>query len=108
MDCHESLMQRRRKKKASAAASKRPPGPAGPGVKLDKSLPSLPPKFDEPRPLDETPSEAYGEVTADNTPRTDHGDAARPGSSASRPTTAQGNFMIPNLMLNLKCGENDG
>lgn len=92
MDCHESLMQRRRKKKASAAASKRPPGPTGPNMKLDKSLPSLPPKFDEPRPLDETPSEAYAEGPSDVAPvRTDPGDA-RPGSSASRPSTAQGKY----------------
>lgn len=40
MDCHESLMQRRRKKKAGISASKK----QGPGVKLDKSLPSLPPE----------------------------------------------------------------
>lgn len=49
MDCHESLMQRRRKKKAAAAAaSKKQPS----GVKLDKSLPSLPPSAIEsdPRP----------------------------------------------------------
>ena len=38
MDCHESLMQRRRKRNRAAAANKRQPG-----VKLDKSLPSLPP-----------------------------------------------------------------
>jgi hypothetical protein len=41
MDCHESLMARRRKKTARNAAQRQKP--SGAGVKLDKSLPSLPP-----------------------------------------------------------------
>ncbi|KAL4900333.1 hypothetical protein BDW74DRAFT_96424 [Aspergillus multicolor] len=41
MDCHESLMQRRRKKNRGVGASKKH---ASPGIKLDKSLPSLPPE----------------------------------------------------------------
>ncbi|CBF88312.1 hypothetical protein AN1025.2 [Aspergillus nidulans FGSC A4] len=46
MDCHESLMQRRRKKNRAATSKKH----TGPGVKLDKSLPSLPPEEVEPHP----------------------------------------------------------
>lgn len=45
MDCHESLMQRRRKKTRSATVSKKS---ASAGVKLDKSLPSLPPGLEAP------------------------------------------------------------
>lgn len=62
MDCHESLMQRRRKKKANAAAKR----PGGPGIKLDKSLPSLPPSMEETRSIDETPSEAFAEIAVEN------------------------------------------
>jgi hypothetical protein len=40
MDCHESLMQRRRKKNRGISSKKH----SSPGVKLDKSLPSLPPE----------------------------------------------------------------
>jgi hypothetical protein len=40
MDCHESLMQRRRKKNRGLTSKKH----SSPGVKLDKSLPSLPPE----------------------------------------------------------------
>lgn len=74
MDCHESLMQRRRKKKASAAGKR----PGGPGVKLDKSLPSLPPSMEETRSIDEAASEIYAEPTEPLYGRTDgHGDNAR-------------------------------
>ncbi|KAJ5107382.1 hypothetical protein N7456_004057 [Penicillium angulare] len=86
MDCHESLMQRRRKKKATAAAKR----PGGPGVKLDKSLPSLPPSFEETRSLEETPSEGYVETTAEIAPtKTDLVDGGQ-FESSSRPTTASG------------------
>ncbi|KAJ4985057.1 RhoGAP domain-containing protein [Stagonosporopsis vannaccii] len=69
MSCHESLMARRRKK------SKKPPAPAAP--KVDKSLPALPPQFDEQQsqrsaftPDVETPSEVFSEpTTADASPR---------------------------------------
>ncbi|KAL4934614.1 putative Rho GTPase activator Rga [Aspergillus undulatus] len=47
MDCHESLMQRRRKKNRGASSKKH----ASPGVKLDKSLPSLPPAEAETMPV---------------------------------------------------------
>ncbi|KAL2824896.1 hypothetical protein BDW59DRAFT_80385 [Aspergillus cavernicola] len=40
MDCHESLMQRRRKKSRGLSSKKH----SSPGIKLDKSLPSLPPE----------------------------------------------------------------
>jgi hypothetical protein len=46
MDCHESLMQRRRKKNRAATSKKH----TGPGIKLDKSLPSLPPEEVESHP----------------------------------------------------------
>lgn len=85
MDCHESLMQRRRKKKATAANKR----PGGPGVKLDKSLPSLPPNFEDTRSLEETPSEGYVEAGADMMPGKD-ADGAQSEASLSRPTTAQG------------------
>ncbi|PYH98535.1 Chimaerin and related Rho GTPase activating protein [Aspergillus ellipticus CBS 707.79] len=45
MDCHESLMQRRRKRKNVAPSRKQAP----PGIKLDKSLPSLPSEEPESR-----------------------------------------------------------
>lgn len=87
MDCHESLMQRRRKKKATAAAKR----PGGPGVKLDKSLPSLPPNFEETRSLEETPSEGYAEAIPEiPTSKTDLADGGQSESSPSRPTTASG------------------
>ncbi|KAJ5939702.1 hypothetical protein N7466_002836 [Penicillium verhagenii] len=88
MDCHESLMQRRRKKKATAASKK----PGGPGVKLDKSLPSLPPTFDT-RSLDETPSEGYVEAAAEVMPGRDFDGQSE--ASLSRPTTAQDNLILP-------------
>lgn len=58
MECHESLMARRRKRKAGGSSGKRP---AGPNVKLDKSLPSLPPHLlEEAQVADESPSEYTG------------------------------------------------
>ncbi|KAJ6145045.1 hypothetical protein N7470_008940 [Penicillium chermesinum] len=65
MDCHESLMQRRRKKKAVAQAKR----PGTSGMKLDKSLPSLPPSMEETRSIDETPSETgYVEAATEALP----------------------------------------
>ncbi|KAJ5587614.1 uncharacterized protein N7459_003379 [Penicillium hispanicum] len=93
MDCHESLMQRRRKKKASAAAKR----PGGPGVKLDKSLPSLPPGMEETRSMDDTPSETYAEVPPDlSHGRMDGtGDDSRPSSSPSRQAAATDDLILP-------------
>lgn len=81
MDCHESLMQRRRKKKANAAAKR------GPGVKLDKSLPSLPPSMEETRSLDEP--EPYIE-TADTSRTRSDGPGDRSENSPSRQAAAAG------------------
>jgi hypothetical protein len=51
-------MARRRKRKAGGSSGKRP---AGPNVKLDKSLPSLPPHLlEEAQLMDETPSDYTG------------------------------------------------
>ncbi|KAH6629449.1 hypothetical protein C7974DRAFT_413244 [Boeremia exigua] len=65
MSCHESLMARRRKK------SKKPPAPAAP--KVDKSLPALPPQFEDRgafTPDVDTPSDVFSEpATADASPR---------------------------------------
>ena len=83
MDCHESLMQRRRKKKASAAGKR----PGGPGVKLDKSLPSLPPSMEETRSIDEPATETYEEATETSHGKADgHGDSA-PAATGNRSTT---------------------
>lgn len=87
MDCHESLMQRRRKKKASAAGKR----PGGPGVKLDKSLPSLPPSMAETRSIDEAASETYAEAQEPSHGRSDgHGDHSRTESSPTRQPAATG------------------
>lgn len=62
MDCHESLMQRRRKRnRVAAAANKKQPG-----VKLDKSLPSLPPEEEtHSRPADDPAADAYADATTE-------------------------------------------
>ena len=81
-------MQRRRKKKASAVGKR----PGAPGVKLDKSLPSLPPSLEETRLLDESPSETYPEATPDssNNRMEPAGEDSRPSSSPSRQATMTG------------------
>lgn len=72
-------MQRRRKKKANAAAKR------GPGVKLDKSLPSLPPSMEETRSIDEP--EPYVETADTSRPKPDaSGDLSE--SSPSRQAAA--------------------
>jgi hypothetical protein len=79
MDCHESLMARRRKRKAGGSSGKRP---TGPNVKLDKSLPSLPPHLlEEAQLMDESPSEYAGtpDLGQADTPDLDE----RPQSSTS-------------------------
>lgn len=73
-------MQRRRKKKASAAGKR----PGGPGVKYDKSLPSLPPSMEERQSLDEVAGEAYAEVAGTARPGA-AGTGVRSESSPSRP-----------------------
>ncbi|KAJ5689893.1 hypothetical protein N7462_004285 [Penicillium macrosclerotiorum] len=92
MDCHESLMQRRRKKKASAASKR----PGGPGVKLDKSLPSLPPSMEETRSLDETPSETYVEPGDGLRSRGDgSGEIGQTETSPSQQAAATDNLILP-------------
>ncbi|OKP12680.1 Beta-chimaerin [Penicillium subrubescens] len=92
MDCHESLMQRRRKKKASAVGKR----PGGPGIKLDKSLPSLPPSMEETRSIDEAASETYAEVPEPSHGRSDgHGDHSRTESSPTRQPAATDNLILP-------------
>lgn len=65
MECHESLMQRRRKRNRAAAANNRKQ-PAG--IKLDKSLPSLPPEESETlaaRPVEDPAADAYADATTE-------------------------------------------
>ncbi|KAI9374984.1 hypothetical protein BJX61DRAFT_217629 [Aspergillus egyptiacus] len=84
MDCHESLMQRRRKKNRGLTSKK----PTGPSVKLDKSLPSLPPEEGDAmmQARDDLSIDGYGEsmndlgsrgaATALNMGRTEGGQSA--------------------------------
>lgn len=74
-------MQRRRKKKASAGAKR------GPGAKLDKSLPSLPPSMEETRSLDEP--ESYVETAGTSRPGLD-GSGDHSESSPARQAAAAG------------------
>lgn len=79
MDCHESLMARRRKRKAGGSSGKRP---AGPNVKLDKSLPSLPPHLvEEAQLMEEEPSEYTGTPDPGRTAETPDLSDERPESS---------------------------
>lgn len=65
MECHESLMQRRRKRNRAAAANRKQPA----GIKLDKSLPSLPPEESEAlaaaRPVEDPAADAYADATTE-------------------------------------------
>lgn len=73
-------MARRRKRKAGGSSGKKP---AGPNVKLDKSLPSLPPHLlEEAQSTDETPSEYAGTPDLGRMPDTPELDE-RPESSTS-------------------------
>lgn len=94
MDCHESLMQRRRKKKAGVPTSKKP----GPGVKLDKSLPSLPPEEPEPHraPNDSILDHYLDDATSREAP--DSGRNERPPISRQH-TDNQGKLMIWNMRI---------
>ncbi|KAF2998881.1 Rho-type gtpase-activating protein [Curvularia kusanoi] len=108
MSCHESLMARRRKK------SKKPPAPAAP--KVDKSLPALPPQFEESQsqrsafntPDVETPSEVFSEpTTADASPRPAQprrGDSSsnfrRDASPAAPESTRRDNTLLPAATYN--------
>ncbi|KAL2002176.1 hypothetical protein VTN02DRAFT_500 [Thermoascus thermophilus] len=83
MDCHDALMQRRRKRRAAPQAKK--PAPAG--IKLDKSLPSLPPE----EPEDRAP-ESSAEVPTHNRAVQDSG---RVEDSSARQPANQDNFILP-------------
>ncbi|KAJ6091809.1 hypothetical protein N7467_003778 [Penicillium canescens] len=92
MDCHESLMARRRKRKAGASSKR----PTGPNVKLDKSLPSLPPSMEEASLMDEVPSEYPDGMTPDpgrmvGTPDVNE----RPESSTSNQAADNDNLILP-------------
>lgn len=64
MDCHESLMQRRRKRNRAVPPSSKKQAP---NVKLDKSLPSLPPEEAESlsRSTDDPAADAYAGATTE-------------------------------------------
>ncbi|KAE8348837.1 hypothetical protein BDV28DRAFT_75677 [Aspergillus coremiiformis] len=96
MDCHESLMQRRRKRNRAAAPTKK----AGPGVKLDKSLPSLPPEEANlvSRPTDDLVSDSYADPVIEGASRgaAPALDAGRmQGSPVTRTATDQDNLILP-------------
>ncbi|KAF9693101.1 hypothetical protein EKO04_008702 [Ascochyta lentis] len=107
MSCHESLMARRRKK------SKKPPAPAAP--KVDKSLPALPPQFEDQQsqrsaftPDVETPSDVFSEPsTADASPRPPQprrGDSSsnfrRDASPAPTDLSRRDNILLPATTYN--------
>lgn len=81
MECHESLMARRRKRKAGGSSGKKP---AAPNVKLDKSLPSLPPHLlEESQINDEENSEYTGTPDPSKMAETPDLNDEGPGSSIS-------------------------
>jgi hypothetical protein len=74
-------MARRRKRKAGGSSGKKPPGP---NVKLDKSLPSLPPHLlEEAQEMDGENSEYTGTPDPNKTPETPDLNDERPGSAIS-------------------------
>lgn len=89
MDCHESLMQRRRKKKTTPQTKRNPPG-----IKLDKSLPAIPPSDDQKDALKSaTRDEAYANTsteTSDRGRQTDYPDRSVSEGSQGRQATDQG------------------
>ncbi|PWY94885.1 Rho GTPase activator Rga [Aspergillus sclerotioniger CBS 115572] len=97
MDCHESLMQRRRKRNRNVPPSRKQP----PGIKLDKSLPSLPSEEAEPRShgSDDPAADAYSDTTPDATlrgaaPALDAG-RGRSSSATRAPVDNQDNLILP-------------
>ncbi|KAJ5482078.1 Rho GTPase activation protein [Penicillium sp. IBT 31633x] len=93
MDCHESLMARRRKRKAGGSSGKRP---AGPNVKLDKSLPSLPPHLvEEAQLMEEEPSEYTGTPDPGRTAETPDLSDERPESSPTNQLADTDNLILP-------------
>ncbi|KAJ6143223.1 Rho GTPase activation protein [Penicillium samsonianum] len=93
MECHESLMARRRKRKAGGSSGKKP---AGPNVKLDKSLPSLPPHLlEEAQLMEEEASEYTGTPDLSRMAETPDLNDERPGSSISNQQADSDNIMLP-------------
>ncbi|KAJ5794080.1 Rho GTPase activation protein [Penicillium paradoxum] len=93
MDCHESLMARRRKRKAGGSSGKRP---AGPNVKLDKSLPSLPPNLaEESQLMEEEPSEYTGTPDPGKMAEMPELNDERPQSSTSNQLADTDNLILP-------------
>ncbi|KGO36833.1 Rho GTPase activation protein [Penicillium expansum] len=93
MECHESLMARRRKRKAGGTSGKKP---AGPNVKLDKSLPSLPPHLlEEAQLMDEETSEYTGTPDPSRMAETPDLNDERPGSSVSNQQADSDNILLP-------------
>ncbi|KAJ5486076.1 hypothetical protein N7530_000376 [Penicillium desertorum] len=93
MECHESLMARRRKRKAGGSSGKKPPGP---NVKLDKSLPSLPPHLlEEAQEMDGENSEYTGTPDPNKMPETPDLNDERPGSAISNQQADSDNIMLP-------------
>ncbi|KAL4915086.1 Chimaerin and related Rho GTPase activating protein [Aspergillus aurantiobrunneus] len=92
MDCHESLMQRRRKKNRNITSKKH----SSPSVKLDKSLPSLPPEEAESmlQTADDVDVDGYGDTTIEVGSR-----KAVPALDAKRYSTTttdnQDNLILP-------------
>ncbi|KXG46818.1 Rho GTPase activation protein [Penicillium griseofulvum] len=91
MECHESLMARRRKRKAGGTSGKKP---AGPNVKLDKSLPSLPPHLQEAQLMEEEPSEYTGTPDPSKMAETPDLNDERPQSSTSN-QQADSDILLP-------------
>lgn len=79
-------MQRRRKKKAGATTKR----PGAPGVKLDKSLPSLPPSMEETRSIDEAASDTNEVVETSHGHSEGRGDSSRADASSAGLQTATG------------------
>ncbi|KAG0155272.1 hypothetical protein PDIDSM_846 [Penicillium digitatum] len=93
MECHESLMARRRKRKAGGTGGKKP---AGPNVKLDKSLPSLPPHLlEESQRVDEETSEYTGTPDPSRMSETPNLNDERPRSSISNQQADSDNILLP-------------
>ncbi|KAJ5827214.1 Rho GTPase activation protein [Penicillium robsamsonii] len=92
MECHESLMARRRKRKAGGSSAKKT---AGPNVKLDKSLPSLPPHLlEEAQLMDEESSEYTGTPDPNRIAETPDLNDERPESSTSN-QQADSDILLP-------------
>lgn len=92
-------MARRRKRKAGGTSGKKP---AGPNVKLDKSLPSLPPHLlEEAQLMEEENSEYTGTPDPNRMAETPDLNDERPGSSISNQQADSGKklFLQPRCII---------